>query len=61
VDVTREITLPVDPAQAWEAITDLERWLTEYGSLDLAPGAAGELVLRDGETRWATVEADRDG
>jgi hypothetical protein len=61
VDVTREITLPVDPAQAWEAITDLERWLTEYGSLDLAPGAAGELVLRDGETRWATVEAVRDG
>jgi len=56
VDVTREITLPVDREAAWEAITDLERWLTEDGSLELSPGSAGELTLRDGETRWATVE-----
>ena len=29
---------------------------TPDGSLDLEPGAEGELTLPDGETRWATVE-----
>jgi hypothetical protein len=61
MDVTREITLPVDPDAAWEAVTDLERWLTDDGSLELEPGAAGELHLRDGETRWATVADVRVG
>ncbi|HEV2775611.1 MAG TPA: SRPBCC domain-containing protein [Solirubrobacteraceae bacterium] len=61
MDVTREITLPLDSEQAWEAVTDLERWLTDSGSLELEPGAAAELTLRDGETRWATVEDVRVG
>jgi hypothetical protein len=61
MDVTCEITLPLDPDAAWEAVTDLERWLTDEGSLELEPGAAGELTLRDGETRWATVEDVRVG
>jgi hypothetical protein len=61
MDVTREITLPVDPETAWDAVTDLERWLTDDGSLELEPGAESELVLRDGETRWATVEEVRPG
>jgi hypothetical protein len=61
MDVTREITLPVDPETAWDAVTDLERWLTDDGSLELEPGAEGELTLRDGETRWATVEEVRPG
>jgi len=61
MDVTREITLPVDPDAAWAAVTDLERWLTDDGSLELEPGAAGELRLRDGETRWATVQDVRVG
>ena len=61
MDVTREITLPVDPQTAWEALADLERWLTEDGSLELEPGAEGELTLRDGETRWATVADGRPG
>ena len=59
MDVTREITLPLDPQTAWDAVTDLERWLTDDGSLDLEPGAESELTLRDGETRWATVEEVR--
>ena len=59
MDVTREITLPVDPQTAWDAVTDLERWLTDDGSLELEPGAEGELTLRDGETRWATVDEVR--
>ena len=61
MDVTREITLPVDPHTAWETVTDLERWLTDDGSLELAPGAEAELTLRDGETRWATVQDVRPG
>jgi hypothetical protein len=61
MDVTREITLPTDPDTAWEAVVDLERWLTDAGSLELEPGAEGELTLRDGETRWATVADVRPG
>lgn len=62
MDVTREITLPVDPDAAWTAVTDLERWLTEDASvLELEPGSEGELILRDGETRWAIVEQVRPG
>jgi hypothetical protein len=61
MDVTREITLPLDPGAAWDAVVDLERWLTDAGSLELEPGAEGELTLRDGETRWATVEDVRPG
>ena len=56
MDVSREITLPVDRETAWEAVTDLDRWLTSEGSLDLKAGAEGELTLPSGETRWATVE-----
>jgi hypothetical protein len=56
MDVSREITLPVDRETAWEAICDLDRWLIRDGSLELEPGADGELTLSDGEVRWATVE-----
>ena len=56
MDVSREIVLPVDRETAWEAVTDLDRWLTADGSLDLSPGAEGSLTLTDGETRYATVE-----
>jgi hypothetical protein len=61
MDVTREITLPLDPDAAWDAVVDLERWLIDAGSLDLEPGAEGELTLPGGETRWATVEDVRPG
>jgi hypothetical protein len=56
MDVSREIVLPVDRDTAWEAVTDLERWLVAGGSLELSPGAEGELTLPGGETRWASVE-----
>jgi hypothetical protein len=56
VDVTREITVPVDRDAAWEAVTDLDRWLASSGSVDLVPGGEGELTLPDGEVRFATVE-----
>ena len=55
MDVSREIILPVDRDTAWDAVCDLDRWLTEEGSeLDLEPGAEGELTLAGGEVRWAT-------
>jgi hypothetical protein len=56
VDVARDITLPVDRETAWEAVSDLERWLAESGDLDLVPGGEGELTLPGGEVRFATVE-----
>jgi hypothetical protein len=61
MDVSREITLPVDRETAWEAVTDLDRWLTAAGSLELEPGAEGELTLPDGEVRWAIVEEVQAG
>jgi hypothetical protein len=56
MDVSREIVLPVDRETAWEAVTNLERWLVDEGSLDLEAGAEGSLTLPGGETRWACVE-----
>ncbi len=61
MDVSREIVLPVDRETAWDAVTDLDRWLTAGGSLELAPGAEGELTLPGGEVRWACVEEVLDG
>ncbi|HEY1537753.1 MAG TPA: SRPBCC domain-containing protein [Solirubrobacteraceae bacterium] len=63
MDVSREIILPVDRDTAWEAVTDLDRWLTADGgcTLELEPGADGELTLPSGETRWATVESVEEG
>jgi uncharacterized protein YndB with AHSA1/START domain len=55
MDVTREITLPVDPETAWDAVTDLERWLTDDGSLELEAGAEGELTLRHAPDALATL------
>ena len=56
MEVSREITLPVDRETAWDAICDLDHWLVSDGSLELEPGADGELTLPGGEVRWATVE-----
>jgi uncharacterized protein YndB with AHSA1/START domain len=61
MDVSREITLPVDRETAWEAVTDLDRWLTEAGTVALQAGAEGELTLPGGETRWAIVEEVQPG
>ena len=61
MDVSREITLPVDRDTAWEAVCDLDRWLVAGGELELEPGAEGELTLPDGEVRWAIVEDVREG
>lgn len=61
MDVSREITLPVDRETAWDAVTDLDRWLVQDGSVDLEPGAQAELTLPGGEVRFATVEDVQPG
>ena len=57
--VRREVVLPVEPARAWELITDpseLEGWLAE--EVELEPEEGGDVHVRfeDGEERWGTVE-----
>jgi uncharacterized protein YndB with AHSA1/START domain len=53
-DVTRDITLPLDPDEAWEALVEPD-WLGEEASLDPREGGNGHFVV-DGERRDAIVE-----
>ena len=53
-DVTRDITLPVDPDEAWEALLE-PGWLGEEAQLDPREGGLGHFVV-DGERRDAVVE-----
>lgn len=61
MDVTREITLPIDRDTAWQTVSELDRWLVDSADLELAPGGEGELILPGGELRFATVEAVEPG
>src|SRR3712207_2296243 len=54
--VSREVELPLDADEAWEAVTELEEWLVDDADLTLAPGEEGTLRLPDGEERRAVVE-----
>jgi uncharacterized protein YndB with AHSA1/START domain len=57
--VTREIELPVDPAEAWTWLTDpdaLGRWFGADVELDPRPAGRGCFRFPDGETRFALVE-----
>jgi uncharacterized protein YndB with AHSA1/START domain len=53
-DVSRDITLPLDPDEAWEALVEPD-WLGEEASLDPREGGSGHFVV-DGERRDAIVE-----
>src|SRR3954465_3605396 len=56
---TKEVVLPVDADEAWEAVSDetaLEAWLAERVELDLRPGGDASFVLPDGEERRGMVE-----
>ena len=59
--VTREVELPLDAGEAWEAVTELEEWLVDDADLTLAPGEEGTLRLPDGEERRAVVEEVEPG
>jgi uncharacterized protein YndB with AHSA1/START domain len=55
----KEITLPVERDDAWEAVTDpeaLEAWLAERVEIDLRPGGEASFVLPGGERRDGVVE-----
>jgi len=54
--VSREVELPLDADEAWEAVTELEEWLVDDADLTLEPGEEGTLRLPDGEERRAVVE-----
>lgn len=54
--VTREVELPLDAGEAWEAVTELEEWLVDDADLALEPGEEGTLRLPGGEERHTVVE-----
>ena len=62
--IEREVTLPVDPDEAWTAITDpaeLEAWFAdEVCELDLRPGGRAAFRWEEGE-REAVVEEVEPG
>lgn len=59
--VKREVVLPLDTDEAWEALTELESWLAEDADLELEPGEEGTLRLPDGSERRAVVEEVEPG
>jgi uncharacterized protein YndB with AHSA1/START domain len=59
--VTKEIELPLEADEAWEAVTELDEWLVEDADLALEPGEEGELRLPDGSERRAVVEEVEPG
>jgi uncharacterized protein YndB with AHSA1/START domain len=64
VEVTREIVLPAERDDVWEALTDEERlseWFANDVELDPRPGGAGVFRWENGEERRAAVEAVEPG
>src|SRR5207248_1394631 len=57
--VTREIVLPAEADEVWEAITEPSRLADWFGAdvrLDLWPGGEAEFVGDDGDVRRGVVE-----
>jgi uncharacterized protein YndB with AHSA1/START domain len=64
MEVTRELVLPADPDEVWDAVTNperLEEWLANDVELDLAPGGDGVFRWETGEVRRAVVETVDEG
>src|SRR4051812_16240639 len=62
--VTREIVLPAEAGEVWEAITEPDRMCDWFGAevhLDLWPGGAAEFVEQDGAVRRGVVEEVEPG
>jgi uncharacterized protein YndB with AHSA1/START domain len=58
VEVTREVVLPAEPEQVWEALTDPERlgeWFANDVELDARPGGEGVFRWDDGDGAESTV------
>ena len=60
--IEREVLLPVEPEEAWEAITEpaeLEAWFAdEVEELDLRPGGRAAFRWEDGEREAVVEEVD---
>ena len=66
MEVEREIVVPEEPDEVWEALTEperLEEWFASEAELDARPGGEGVFRWGDGEERRAVVreveEAER--
>ena len=60
MEVAREVTVPAEPAEVWEALTDparLEEWFANDVELDAVPGGEGVFEWDNGEVRHAIVES----
>ena len=58
MEVEREIVVPVEPDELWEALTDpeqLEEWFANDVEFDAREGGAGHFRWDNGEERHATV------
>jgi uncharacterized protein YndB with AHSA1/START domain len=59
MEVVREIVLPEEPGEVWEALTEperLEQWFATEVELDATPGGVGVFRWGNGEERHAVVE-----
>ena len=64
MEITREIVVPAERDDVWDALTDAERlgeWFANDVELDARPGGAGVFRWENGEERRATVEAVESG
>ena len=64
MEVNREIVVPVEPDEVWDALTDperLEEWFANDVELDPRPGGAGVFRWDNGEERRATVREAEPG
>jgi uncharacterized protein YndB with AHSA1/START domain len=62
--IEREIVVPAEPNEVWEALTDpaeLEEWFATEAELDPRPGGAGIFRWENGEERRATVREVEPG
>ena len=56
--IRKEIVLPADPDEVWDALTEpdrLEDWFANDVELDLRPGGGARFRWSNGEERHATV------
>jgi uncharacterized protein YndB with AHSA1/START domain len=64
MEVTRELVLPADPDEVWDAVTNedrLEEWFANEVELDVTPGGDGVFRWESGEVKRAVVERVEDG
>jgi uncharacterized protein YndB with AHSA1/START domain len=64
MEVTRELVVPADPEEVWDALTSearLEEWLANDVELDAVPGGDGVFRWATGEVKHAVVEHVDDG